>query len=203
MNPLDVIISDGVRDVLERDLGKTTYRKIEKEVQTMYGITVQQAAGDFAKLDLVLRKFFGRHASNIESRVFKKILTPVKGTKGNAILKIKDPIVAKTIFESYGDPAKKIILDMMTHKSRTIPDVITASKLPKASTYSRIKSLINSGLLSMVGHTKAKDGRSVSVFSATLYKTVFDVKDSKILVSASMNDGILSKSFAYNSIVQI
>jgi hypothetical protein len=107
MNSLDKIVAVGMRNVLEEDLGKATYKKIEKEVYDVYGISVVDAVSDFSKLDLVLRKFFGKHTSNIESKIFKKILSVEQNTKMESTITIKDPGVAKTVFESYGDPAKK------------------------------------------------------------------------------------------------
>lgn len=204
MNPLDVIIADGVRSVLEGDLGKVTYRNVEREVRGMYGLGVREAAGDFAKLDLVLRKFFGRHAANVESKAFKKIMSLEKGYRGGgggATLNITHDTVTRYVFESYGDPAKRTILDMM-RRPMTVPDVISASGLPKASTYSKIRDLLNGGLLAAAGHAEASDGRSVKEFSATLRRVAFDVRDSWINVSAGLDDAILSRSFAFNSIVQ-
>lgn len=188
--------------MLEDDLGKATYKKIEKDIRITHGLTVQEAAGDFAKLDLVLRKFFGRHTTNIEVKVFKKILVPEKKyDKDRSEIKIKDEEVAGAIFESYGDPAKKAILDMM-RLPRTIPDVITESRLPKASTYNRIKDLLDGGLLTPVGHAKAADGRRVNKFGATLRKIVFDVSGPNVSVNAGLEDDILNTSFAFNSVVQ-
>lgn len=202
MNPLDVIIADGVRSVLEGDLGRVTYRNVEREVRGMYGLSVREAAGDFAKLDLVLRKFFGRHAANVESKAFRKIMSLEKrGGGGGATLNITHDTVTRYVLESYGDPAKRAILDMM-RRPMTVPDVISASGLPKASTYSRIRDLLNGGLLAAAGHAEASDGRSVKEFSSTLRKVTFDVRDSWIGVSAGLDGAILSKSFAFNSIVQ-
>ncbi len=203
MNPLDVIIADGVRSVLEEDLGRVTYRNVEREVRGMYGLGVREAAGDFAKLDLVLRKFFGRHAANVESKAFRKIMSLEKGGRGGggATLNITHDAVTRYVFESYGDPAKRAILDMM-RRPMTVPDVIAASGLPKASTYSRIRDLLDGGLLAVAGRAEARDGRSVKEFSATLRKVAFDMRDSWISVSAGLDDAILSRSFAFNSIVQ-
>ena len=204
MNPLDVIIADGMKNVLEEDLGKITYKNIEKEVHNMYGLNMRDAVGDFAKLDLVLRKFFGRHAANIESKAFKKIMSLEKNAKqngANTTLKITHNMVTRYVFESYGDPAKKAILDIM-QRPMTVPSAISMSGLPKASTYSRIKELLNGGLLAVVGYAEASDGRSVKEFSTTLRKVSFDVRDSWIGLSARVDDNILDKSFAFNSIVQ-
>ena len=60
-NPLDKIISQSVKDVLEEDLGLRTYQRIEKEIHDTLGISMLEASQDFKKLDLVLRKFFGNN----------------------------------------------------------------------------------------------------------------------------------------------
>ena len=200
MNPLDRIVANGVRTVLEGDLGRATYRKIEKEVLDMYGISVQEAVGDFAKLDLVMRKFFGRHASNIESKIFRKILSVDKSTRTESSITIKDPAVASYIFESYGDPAKKAILDLLRAESRSIPEAIAASGLPKASAYSRIRELTRDGLLAVIGSTSASDGRRVNEYAATFDSTVFEVRDRHVSIKASIRSRFLSDSYVFNSI---
>ena len=200
MNPLDRIVAKGVRDVLEEDLGRTTYKKIEKEVFETYGISVLEAVGDFSKLDLVLRKFFGKHTTNIESKIFKKILSVNKNTKAESTITIKDPNVARAVFESYGDPAKKVILDLLLNQPRSIPEAITKSKLPKASTYNRIKELIRDGLLTIVGYTSASDGRKVTQYSTTFNKAVFEVQNDGLLVNVNVQNKFVKDSFSFNSI---
>ncbi|MCE2506690.1 MAG: helix-turn-helix transcriptional regulator [Nitrosopumilaceae archaeon] len=200
MNSLDRIIANGVKSVLEEDLGKSTFKKIEKEVYEVYGISVLEAVSDFSKLDLVLRKFFGKYTSNIESKIFKKVFSVGQNTKHESTITIKDPNVAKKIFEAYGDPAKKVILDLLLHESKSIPEAIVESKLPKASTYNRIKELIQDGLLTMVGFTNASDGRKVNEYAATFNKTVFEINDEKISINANVQNKFLRDSFAFSSI---
>ncbi len=183
MNSLDRVVAKGVRSVLEEDLGRATYKKIEKQVFDVYGLSILEAVSDFSKLDLVLRKFFGKHTTNIESKIFKKILSVDNETKTESIITIKDPGVTKSVFEAYGDPAKKIILDLLLHESKSIPETITKSKLPKASTYGRIKELIQDGLLTMVGFTNASDGRKVTEYATTFNKTVFEIQDEQVLLT--------------------
>ena len=200
MNSLDRIVAKGVKAVLEEDLGKTTYKKIEREVFDVYGVSVLEAVSDFSKLDLVLRKFFGKHTTNIESKIFKKILSIKNNSKNESVITIKDPNVAKTIFEAYGDPAKKAILDLLLHESKSIPEAIAKSKLPKASTYNRIKELIGDGLLTMVGFTNAADGRKVSEYATTFNKTVFEINDENISINANVQNKFLRDSFVISSI---
>ncbi len=200
MNPLDRIVARGVRSVLEEDLGKSTFKKIEKEVHDVYEISILEAVSDFSKFDLVLRKFFGKHTTNIESKIFKKILSVENTTKTDSVITIKDPDVAKAVFESYGDPAKKAILDLLQKEPKSIPEAITKSKLPKASTYNRIKELIQDGLLTIVGHTKASDGRKVIQYSPTFNKAVFEIQDGGLLVNVNVYNKFVKDSFTFNSI---
>ncbi len=200
MNTLDKVVAKGVMMVLEEDLGSVTYKKIEKEIQDMYGMSVLEAVGDFAKLDLVMRKFFGRYASNIESKIFKKVLTVDKNTKNRSTITIRNPIVAKSVFEAYGDPAKKVILDMLLDESKSIPDTITESGLAKASTYNRIKELIKDGLITMNGFANASDGRKVNQYTATFNKTIFNIDQKSISVNATIESKFLRDSYVYNSI---
>ena len=200
VNPLDRIVARGVKVILEEDLGKSTYKKIEREVFDVYGISMLEAVGDFSKLDLVLRKFFGRHTTNIESKIFKRILVIDKHTKTESAITIKDSDVARAIFEAYGNPAKKAILDMLLNESRSIPETITESRLPKASTYGRIKELIQDGLLTMVGFTRASDGRKVSKYTTTFSKTVFEIEGRGISVNANMQKKFLKDSYVFSSI---
>ena len=201
MNSLDRIVAKGFRDVLEQDLGTVAYKKIEKEISDTYGITVLEAVADFAKIDLILRKFFGKHTTNIVSKIFKKILTIDSNTKNESTITIKDSNVARTVFESYGDPTKKAILDLL-HKPKSIPETIAMSNLPKASAYNRIKEMIQDGLLTLSGYTKATDGRKVGEYVATFNKTVFEIQDQEMTVNVNVQKKLLKDSFTYNSICE-
>ena len=136
---------------------------------------------NFSKLDLVLRKFFGPHAAKIELRIFKRILTIEKNTRIESSIIIKDPDIAKNIFESYGDPDKKKILDLLLDKPKSIPSTIVESNLPPASTYRRARELIRDGLLTMVGHANASDGRKVNEYTTTFNRATFDIQKQKSL----------------------
>lgn len=200
MNPLDVIISKSVREVLEEDLGSRAYKKIENEMNQTLGISMIEATQDFSKLDLVLRKFFGNNVTKMERRIFKRIVELDKKTSEADMIIIKDPQITRMIFESYGDPIKKTILEKLLKEPKSIPQAISESKLPQASAYRRAKELIQDGLLTMVGHTQASDGRKVSEYTTTLNRAIFDVQDKGLFVNIKLHNKFLKDSFAYNSI---
>ena len=69
----------------KRILENIPTRKIEKEIKETYGISVLDAVSDFAKFDLVLRKFFGNSAAKLESKIFRKVIAVERERQGGAI----------------------------------------------------------------------------------------------------------------------
>lgn len=200
MNPLDKIVSQGVKEILEEDLGSRTYKKVEKELDETFGISVLEAASDFAKLDIVLRTLFGKHSAKMETKIFKRILKIEK--KDEESLIIKDSNTATKIFESYGDPIKKNILEVLQKYPKSIPEAINEVNHPQASTYRRAKELIQDGLLAMAGHTQAKDGRKVNEYTTTLNRATFDFQDKGLSVIIKLNNKFSKDSFALSAILK-
>ena len=200
MNPLDKIVSQSVKDVLEEDLGNRTYKKIEKEMNKTLGISMSEAALDFSKLDLILRKFFGNNVANMEKRILKKIVELDKKTSEGPMIIIKDSEIGQMIFESYGDPIKNQILGMLLKKPKSIPQTIIESKLPQASTYRRAKELIKDGLVTIAGHAKASDGRKVNEYETTFSRTKFEVQENGLFVSVKLQNKFFKDSYALNLI---
>ena len=203
MNPLDIIIAKSVRDVLEEDLGSRTYKKIEREMSQTFGITMLEATQDFSKLDLVLRKFFGNSVTKMERRIFKRIVDLDKKSAESPMIIIKDPQITQMVFESYGDPVKKTILEILLKKPKSIPQAIIESKLPQASTYRRAKELIKDGLVTMAGHAKASDERKVNEYESTFSRAKFDVQEKGINVSVKLQNKFFKDSYALNMISKV
>ena len=199
VNTLDKIIAQGVKNAIKKDLTTYRYKTIEKEIKNMHGISILEAVSDFAKIDLVLRKFFGDNTAKIESRVFRKVVVVEKGIKDEPSILIKDKDTAKIIFEAYGDPIKKILL-VLLRQPKSIPEAISQINLPQASTYRKARELIQNGLLTGVGHTTATDGRKVTEYATTLNRVTFDVQDEGLSVSIKLQNKFLKDSFVFNSI---
>ena len=201
INPLDRIIFQGVKDVLEEDLGLRTYKKIEKEIHNTLGISMLEATQDFKKLDLVLRKFFGNNVTKIEKKIFRKIIELDKRSTEPGMILIKDKEISQTIFESYGDPIKKRILHILLADARSIPQAISGLELPQASTYRRAKELIKDGLVTRVGHTNASDGRKVNEYETIFSRVKFDVQEKGLQVSVKLQNKFLKDSFVVDMIL--
>ena len=199
MNPLDTIIAKSVRGILEEDFGSRTYKKIEKEMNQTLGMSMIEAVQDFSKLDLVLRKIFGNNVEKMERRIFKRIVELDKKDNESMII-IKDPQITKMVFESYVDPIKKTILEILLKEPKSIPQTIAELKLPQASTYRRAKELIKDGLVTMAGHTKASDGRKVNEYETAFNRAKFDVQEKGLQVSVKLQNKFFKDSFALNVI---
>ena len=115
---------------------------------------------------------------------------------------IKDKEIGQTIFESYGDPIKKRMLNVLLADARSIPQAISDLALPQASTYRRAKELIKDGLITMVGHTNASDGRKVNEYETTFSRAKFDVKEEGLHVSVKLQNKFLKDSFVANMILK-
>ena len=202
MNSLDKIVSESIRNNLEKDLGKHTFKKIEKMMDEYYGITVTESINDLSKLDLILRKFFGANAVKKELNIFRKILIVEKNKSGKSDIIIKDPEISYMIFRSYGNPDKKLILDSLTMHPKSISNIITKIDLRPSSTYKHAKELIRDGLLTMIRYSKASDGRKVKEYVTTLNRVIFDIQNKNIKVTITLETKHLQDSFVYNSIIK-
>ena len=201
MNPLDMVVAQGVRSVLQEDLGPATYRKVEQEARDMYGMGVLEAVADFAKMDMVLRRFFGRHTTNLEAKAFERVLTAVGGGNGEeAGVSILEPTVASALFRVYGDPAKKAILDLVVSQSKSMSEIISAAGLPQASTYMRARQMVRDGLLRKTGHAEASDGRSVAAYRSTMTGILFESLGGGLRVDARIPWDVAQYSYAFNSV---
>ena len=90
---------------------------------------------------------------------------------------------------------QKAILDLLLNKPKSIPETIIKSKLPKATTYTRIRELIRDGLLTAVGNTKASDGRKVTQYSTTFNKVVFEIQNNDLRVNINIPKKFLRQFF--------
>ena len=63
--------------------------------------------------------------------------------------------------------------------------------------------MIQDGLLTSVGHTKAADGRKVSEYVATFNKAVFEIHKSRCGCQRKCTEQVSQNSFTYNSICEL
>ena len=201
MNSLDAMVARGVRSVLEEDLGPSTYRKVAEEMQSMYGVTMLKAAADFTKMDMVLRRFFGRHTTNIEAKAFGRVLAAAGRSDGDADVSILEPTVASDLLAAYGDPATKAILDAVRESPKSMPEIAAGLDVSKASAYGRARRLLQEGLLRDAGWRSASDGRRVAAYRSTISDILIQTRGDGLQVDARIPGEIARYSYAFNSVM--
>lgn len=102
---------------------------------------------------------------------------------------IKYQSMLALILRSYYDEDKSKILEMAT-SPKTIPDIVNETKLPKASTYRKVNSLLRDYLLFPVGHVLMKNGKLVTKYVALFEKMEINTVKNEISVRAKINKDI-------------
>ncbi|WP_225866895.1 hypothetical protein [Nitrosopumilus zosterae] len=62
MSGLDHLLAKSLNEIIEKNLGAKTVKKIDDRLFEKFGLSITQAIEEFDKLDLVLREFFGKGA---------------------------------------------------------------------------------------------------------------------------------------------
>lgn len=82
---------------------------------------------------------------------------------------IEDKSMLMMILSAYANNDKHKILEIATNP-KTIPNIVNESKLPKTSTYRKVRSLLQDYLLLPVSHILLKNGKLVTKYVALFEK---------------------------------
>lgn len=93
------------------------------------------------------------------------------------------------VLRAYHDDVKSKILEMAV-RPQTIPEIINETKLPKASTYRKVNSLLRDYLLFPVGHVIMKNGKLVTKYVALFEKLEINTEKNEVSVRAKINKDI-------------
>lgn len=102
---------------------------------------------------------------------------------------IKYKSMLALILRTYHDEDKSKILEMAV-RPKTIPDIVSETKLPKASTYRKVNSLLRDYFLFPVGHVIMKNGKLVTKYVALFEKLEINTEKNEISVRAKINKDI-------------
>lgn len=195
MSGLDTLISKSLDLTIKENLGKKTLQKVEDRLFEKYGINLTQAISDFAKLDTVLREFFGEGAEGLEKQFLENIVTldEIKAQDPNWIA-IGDPSLSKLILESFGDEDKKNILNTVLDESRIISEILEIANIPQTSGYRKVNSLIDNGLLTVHGHITTHDGKRVNKYKSIFENVIINIEKNKVIVKVLIAKESIEKS---------
>lgn len=71
----DTLLSESVRSVIKDNLSEITLKKIENRLFEKHHISIPTEVNEFAKLDDVLRDYFGAGAENLEKKIMIHMLS--------------------------------------------------------------------------------------------------------------------------------
>jgi len=181
----DHLFTNSLNEIIRKNLGTKTVKKIEDRLFEKFGISLTQAIEEFEKLDLVLREFFGKGADGLERKFFESILqTKLKKSKGNWHT-ITDSHVNATILQAFGDPEKKKILESVSDTPKIIADILKKCNLPQTSGYRKINSLIDDGLL-VQSDQVIKDNKKINKYVCILTNLKINIEKNKIVVDVQL-----------------
>src|SRR5579885_3600810 len=134
MSGLDALIAKSLKLIVKDNLGDVTFERIEKRLFEKHGINFTQAVEDFAKLDTVLREFFGSGAEGVEKKILDRIVV-MEESKSNEKqwMTLEDSRLMELILRSLGDEDKKNIINTVMGEPKIISDILETSNIPQTS----------------------------------------------------------------------
>lgn len=88
---------------------------------------------------------------------------------------------------------KKNILNTILDKPKTISDILEITKLSKTSGYRKIKSLIDSGLLIVQGHSITSDGKKVNKYKSVFDNVTINIEKNRVIVKTLVAKNAIEK----------
>ena len=189
---VDGLIAKSLCSVIQENLGEQTIKKLDDRLVEKYGITIHQAAEDFTKLDEILREFFGDGAAGIERKIFDSICTVSKrGNTDEEWMTIRDPNIAKTILETFGDEDKKKIISVLMNEPHIVSEVLEICNLPQTSGYRKMNRMISDGFLTVEGYSTTIDGKRINKYASIFENIKIDIIKNNVIVKVKLkNDSI-------------
>ncbi len=191
---LDKLLAQSLVAIIKKQLGTSTYQKVEARLKERYGLDLIDSIKDFYTLDATLREFFGAGADRLEEDFLNHLVSLQSGTKGRQWLTIENQDLARLILESYGNSEKRLILDAAFNKPNVILEILDACNIPRSSGYRIINELVEDGLLTEEGYAETSDGKKVSKYTSLFEKVKIEIGKENIVVEVMLKENILNES---------
>ena len=210
MGGLDNFLTQSLESIIRKNLGKQTIHKIEKRLFEKHGISLTESIEQFQKLDLVLREHFGKGADGIEEKFFKNMFDvsynkkDEQNVKNNpkSWIRITDPNLTEIILAAFGDADKKKIMASVTEESKTVYDILKESKIPQTSGYRKINSLIEKGILVIMGHIDTHDGKKVNKYKTSFQNVRINIIKNEITVDVKLDNQNVKDSSILSTMIE-
>jgi len=187
LSGMDYLLAKSLDEVIRKNLGSSTVKKIEARLFEKFGISLTQTMEEFDKLDLVLREFFGKGADGLEKKFFENIFrSQAKKSKDHWYV-LSDSYINSIILQAFGDPEKKKILESVSVTPKIIADILKDCNLPQTSGYRKINGMIADGLMFQLGYV-IKDNKKINKYVCVFDDLNINIEKSKITINVQLTD---------------
>lgn len=188
----DCFLSHSFEELVQKKLGNRTFRKIERRLLTLYGLTVSECIADFTKIDAVMREILGSATDKLEKELTKQLFTI--SNKKTSLIILNDKNLSEKILLAYGDKDKKTILELLSNQSILLLDIQSITNIPQATGYRRAKELIDDGLLVESGYELTSDNKRVKTYTSLLSGFTINSINSQYNVQIRVKENFLESS---------
>lgn len=199
MGGLDHLLAKSLDQIIRKNLGNQTIKRIEKRLFEKYGISLTASMEDFQKIDIVLREFFGAGTDALEKKFLQSICKTKESERKDKWVTIEEKVIAQKILEAYGDDEKASIINTILNKPLIIFDILNKCKIPQTSGYRKINSLINDGLLINKGFAVAEDGKKIKKYGSLFENVRINIVKNQVVVDIQLS----KQNFNESSILQV
>lgn len=199
MSGLDHLLAKSLNEIIEKNLGAKTVKKIDDRLFEKFGLSITQAIEEFDKLDLVLREFFGKGADGIEKKIFENIFQTKSNKSKDHWYTLSDSYVNSVILQAFGDLEKKKIIESVSSSPKIINDILKDCQLPRTSGYRKINSLIDDGLIYQTEQIII-DNKKINKYACAFSNLKINIEKNKLTVDVQLSDSDILKSSIFQTI---
>jgi len=181
----DHLLAKSLNEIVKKNLGAKTSKKIEDRLFEKFGISLTQSIEEFDKLDLVLREFFGKGADGLERNFFKNMFQINSKKSKDMWHTITDSNVNEIILQAFGDSDKKKILETVSNTPKIIALILKECNLPQTSGYRKINQLIDDGLLVNSGYVM-KDNKKTNKYVCIFNNLKINIEKNNLIVDVQL-----------------
>lgn len=197
MPGIDLLISRALSTELKKNLNQNTLKKLERELFFEYGMSTKLSIEHFEKFHEVLKNNLDGDIEKFEKDCLGKVIQ-ISESSGNHHLKIISKQLSDKIFDFFGDPETRKILQSLMGKSLTVSELLEKSGILKSPAYRKIENLLLDGLILQSGKFLINSKR-VSKFTCVFDKVRVTIAKDELVLEAVVN----SSNFRKSSISQI
>ena len=194
MTEIDQLFAAALEEIIQANLGKTTFQSIQNRLFEKYGMSITESIKDFEKLHSVLTEFFGNGAKGLEKKFLDNICS-IKSSKDEVESRftILNPSINQSIIKAFSDDEMSRILNASIGEPWTISEILERLDIPKTSGYRKINLLIKEGLLIKVGQEFTENRRTIDKYKSLFDNVNIDFNN-KVTISVQFTPEVVSNS---------